>query len=89
MSTRSYRDRVLVQQAIEDRVAGGMSREDAMREVLDQEAAWRAEEAEAARWTIWEEYAEIAMIAGNLCRRARARLTGKPARQRGGKHRAR
>jgi hypothetical protein len=45
------RHRALVRQVIEDRVAQGMTREEATKEVLDQEYEWRKEEAEAASYT--------------------------------------
>ena len=62
--------RALVLTAIDQRAAKpGVSREDAVREVLDQEYAWRREELAAAQWSLADEFVEIAQSAAVLFRR--------------------
>jgi hypothetical protein len=76
-----WRHRALVQAAIEDRAAlPGVSREQAVREVLDQEYEWRRQEMEAARYSVAQEYAEILQAVGSLFVRACRKLARTHAR---------
>ena len=78
----SLQHRALVLAAIEQRAAQpGVSREEATKEVLDQEYEWRREEMAAAQWSLMDEYVEIAQAVAVLFRRLVRRSRRRPAGQ--------
>jgi hypothetical protein len=79
----SWEHRALVMAAIEERAARkGISREEAAREVLDEECEWRRREL-AARWSPGDSAARVAAgaahAAGRLIRRAAGPILGRRA----------
>jgi hypothetical protein len=71
--------RALVLTAIDQRAAEpGVSRADAITEVLDQEYAWRREELAAGQWSLLDEYVEIGQAVAVLFRRLVRRCRRRP-----------